>query len=136
MRRRGGTRWSMQRTPPLLLTMEDTAYSPYPPYDGGDSLFHLTLPSVLHHEQDVVEYDVYSIVSMRGEVGGILLLTSSPPRDGVRIILFIFVMEDSGSLLHCGEETRSTPPLLLVMEETAYSWSSIRPPSWAGCQGI
>ena len=85
----------MQRTPPLLLTMEDTAYSPYPPYDGGDSLFHLALPSVLHHEPDVVEHDVYSIVSMRGEAGGVLLLTSSPPRDGVCIILFIFVMEDA-----------------------------------------
>jgi hypothetical protein len=42
-----------------------------------------------------MEHDVYSIVSMRGEVGGVLLLTSSPPRGGVRIILLIFVMEDS-----------------------------------------
>ena len=41
-----------------------------------------------------MEHDVYSIVNRRGEVGGVLLLTSSPPRDGVRIMLLIFVMED------------------------------------------
>ena len=53
-------------------------------------------PSVLvHHGQDVVEHAVYSIVSRRGEVGGVLLLTSSPPRNGVRSMPLIFVVEDS-----------------------------------------
>ena len=48
MRRRGGTRWSMQRTPPLLLTMEDAAYSPSPPHDGGGSLLLvLNPPSIM-----------------------------------------------------------------------------------------
>ena len=39
-------------------------------------------------------------------------------------------------VLHRGDETRSNPPLLLVMEEAAYSSPSIGPPSWAGCRGI
>ena len=72
----------MKHTPPLLLIMEEAAYS-------SPSIHPLS-----YCGQDVVEHDVYSIVNRRGEVGDVLLLASSPPRDGVRIMLLIFVMED------------------------------------------
>ena len=91
--------------------MEYAAYSSSPPHNhngGGGCSILLPLsslwwrrhpiphpPSVFHHGQDVVEHDVYSILSRRGEVGGVLLLTSSPSRNGVHIMLLIFVMEDS-----------------------------------------
>ena len=68
---------------------------PSPPYDGGGSLFITLHPSSIILRQYVVEHAVYLIMSRRGEVGGVLLLTSSPLCNGVCIILLIFVLEDS-----------------------------------------
>jgi hypothetical protein len=104
VRRRGGTRWSTQRSPPLLLTMEDTAYSPYPPYDGGDSLFLALHPS-----------------SIMGKMWwNMMYIQSWVWEDGVRSVLLLSSSQ---------WRMQRTPTILLMMEETAYSISPSHPSS-------
>ena len=131
--------------PPLLLTMEETAYS------SSSSI--LRVGCILHHGDE--KYAVYSIARRRGgeeEKRSILptptlLFSSSQLSTRLTCLVIILVMEEVaysgdrwqggvGRLLHCEEERRHT------IEYTAYFSSQWRrqpthhPPSCAGEQGV
>ena len=84
VRRRGCTQCSMQHIPPLLLAIEDAAYSSSPPCNVGCGILFLSsscdgggnLLLTLHHVQDDEEDDAYLIVRRRGGLGDVLLLSS------------------------------------------------------------